>query len=287
MADINQLSSSPVAGEKVNKKEEMSLSQIIGAAGDYPSPPSTGPWYEKYEWCIGNDLNESAAVKKKKYNDSISSSVKSESEKTVVRPIGKVTSKSAKVASRKAVKAVMSSTVEKAAKKGLENAFKAGSKYAVNKIDTLGKRAINTGFSPTLVQNVSSAAKRGAHSGLGNLSNSTVNMMHADDDLDESAPVKRSKSNIDYSSSMKAESVKTFAPKAVGAATSSIVRKRTRKAKRVVDSAETSINSDKKKKKMKRKLQFGDDRDECCTSPIIIYIYPQNNPGKSVVKHDR
>ena len=202
MADINQLSSSPVAGEKVNKKEEMSLSQIIGAAGDYPSPPSTGPWYEKYEWCIGNDLNESAAVKKKKYNDSISSSVKSESEKTVARPIGTVTSKSAKVGARKAVKAVTSSAA----------------------------------------------------------------------------------------SSVRAESVvKKVAKKGVEKA--SIVREKTRKAaKRAVDSAETIIHSEKKKrmniKKMKRKVQFGDDRDECCTSPIIIYIYPQNNPGKSVVKHN-
>ena len=215
--------------------------------------------------------------------------------KTVARSIGKVASKAAKDSTRKVLKAATSTTakkfVKKTAKKGLEKAFSAGSEYAVNKIDSIEKRAINTGISPKLVQNFSSTVKRGAHSGLGNFSNSTVNMMHAVDDMEESAPVKRSKSNIDYSSSVKTESVKTVAPKAVGAATSSIVRKQTRKAaKRAVDSAETSIHSEKKKrmniKKMKRKLQFGDDRDECCTSPIIIYIYPQNNPGKSVVKHN-
>ena len=47
MADINQIASAPVAGEKVNK-EKMTLSQLVDAADDYPTSPSTVPWYEKY-----------------------------------------------------------------------------------------------------------------------------------------------------------------------------------------------------------------------------------------------
>ena len=211
MADNRQVSSVPITEEIVNKKER-TLSQIIDAAS--PSSQSDIPWFEKYNWRIGNDLDESATVKEKKYNDSSSSSVKSE--KTVVRPIDKVNSKSAKVGARKVLKAATSTTakkfVKKVAKKGVEKAFEAVSEYAVNKIDSLGKNAINRGFSPKLVQNVSSAVKRGAHSGLSNLSNTTVNMMHADDDLGESATVKRRKNNVDYSSSVKAESVKTVTP---------------------------------------------------------------------------
>ena len=64
MTDINHVSSVPVAGEKVNKKKK-TLSQMVAAADDYPTSPSTAPWYEKYEWRIGNDLDDTAVVKKK------------------------------------------------------------------------------------------------------------------------------------------------------------------------------------------------------------------------------
>ena len=99
--------------------------------------------------------------------------------KTVARSIGKAASKAAKDSARKVLKAATSTTakrfVKKAAKKGVEKAFEAGSEYATKKIDSLGKSAINRGFSPKLVHNVSSAVKRGAHSGLSNLRDTAVN----------------------------------------------------------------------------------------------------------------
>ena len=117
MADINQIASAPVAGEKVNK-EKKTLSQIIDAADDYPTSPSTAPWYEKYEWRIGNDLDDTAVVKTKNYDNSTSSPEKTESEKTVAISIGKVVSKAVKVGARKAAtSSTAKNFVKKAAKK--------------------------------------------------------------------------------------------------------------------------------------------------------------------------
>ena len=177
MADINQISSVPVSGEIVNKKEK-NLSELVDAADDFPMPASTGPWYEGYEWCIDNELDDAATVEKKNYEDSSSLPAKTESEKTVAKSVGKVASKAARVGARKVVKAATSTAAKnfakKAAKKGVEHALKAGSEFAVNKIDSLGDTAINRGVSPKLVHNVRTAVKRGAHSGLSNLSNTAL-----------------------------------------------------------------------------------------------------------------
>ena len=146
MADINQISSAPLAREKVNKGKK-TLSQIIDAAGDYPTSPSTVPWYEKYEWRIGNNLDDTTLVKTKNYDDSTSSPEKTESEKTDVRSIDKVVSKAVKAVKVSARKAAASSTaknfVKKATKKGIEKSFEAGSEYAMNEIDSRENTAIN------------------------------------------------------------------------------------------------------------------------------------------------
>ena len=119
--------------------------------------------------------------------------------KTVAKSIGKVASKAVKVGARKAVKAATSSTAKnfakKAAKKGIEKAFEAGSEFAFNKIDSLGNTAINRGVSLKLVHNVSAAVKRGAHSGLSNLSNTALNKINTG--LDDSVEPLRKKFRVD------------------------------------------------------------------------------------------
>ena len=198
MADINHISSVPVTGEKVNKKKR-TLSQLVDAADDYPTPPSTVPWYEKYEWRIGNNMDDTDVVKTKNSGDSTSSSANTESEKTVARSIGKVACKAVKVGARKAAtSSTAKNFAKKAAKKGIEKAFEAGSEYALNKIDALGNTAINR--------------KNTGADGL------------------KSSQKKKKKRNI----------------------------------------KRHSLHSPS----LRRKLKYVDNDDDCCTSPIIIYISP-------------
>ena len=117
----------------------------------------------------------------------------------------------ARVGARKAIKATTSTTAKKiakeVAKKGVEHALEAGAEYALNKIDQAGNTAINKGVSPELVHNVSDAVKRGAHSGLSNLSKAAVNKIHTsidslaysdNDDDDEEPPHKKKKKNLSH-----------------------------------------------------------------------------------------
>ena len=144
------------------------------------------------------------------------------------------------VGSREVVRTATSSTAKnfakKTAKKGIEHALKAGSEFTVNKIDSLGNTAINRGVSPKQVHNVRIAVKRGARSGLSNLSNTA-----------------RSKINTSTDDSLAPSQKKTI---------------------------------NRNNKTVKKKLSFNDDGVglKCRTSPIIFNIYPQNNPGKSIVE---
>ena len=230
MADIKQISSAPVSGEIVNKKEK-TLHELLDAADDFPVRASTGPWYEGYEWCIDNELDDAAAVKKKNYDDSSSLPTKTESEKKVVRPVDKATSKAVKVGTRKAVKAATSTAAKrfakKADKKGLEDA-------TINNIDSLGNTGADKGVSPKLVHSVSTAVKRPAHSGLIDLSNTAVKKINTGIDSVEPSQKKIKKRNI----------------------------------------KKHSLNSPS----LRRKLTLDDNDGNRTTSPIFIYIYPQNKP---------
>ena len=100
--------------------------------------------------------------------------------------------------SRKTVRTATSTAAKnfarKAAKKGVEDALKAGSEFAINKIDSLGNTAINRGVSPKLAHNVRIAVKRGARSGLSNLSNIALSKINTSTD-NSLAPSQKKKIN--------------------------------------------------------------------------------------------
>ena len=83
--------------------------------------------------------------------------------KTAARAAVKV----AKVAGRKALKVVTTKGVEvakKVAKQALEEGAKIGSEFATQKIEQLADKALKAGVSPSVVQSVSTTAKRGVQS---------------------------------------------------------------------------------------------------------------------------